>query len=293
VTFKPPELDDADAVRSSAFSCGTRENTASFVNLWLLREKYGTEIAFFEGRLVRHYARGSFAGAFSFFAREEDDVGALLRALEEEAARRGGALKLALLTASTRDAVARAAPGRFAFAERADYAEYLYARDELAALAGAKFAAKRNHSVRFRREHPDFAVRAMTADDLPAALAVADAWYAEHLSDDPEGLAREAANLRRAAANFARLKLRGVLLEAGGRAIGMSMTSEISRGVWDEHFEKVVPGFPDAWTVMAQETARALPSGALVNREEDLGLPGLRKSKLSYRPVAMVRKWEG
>ena len=99
--------------------------------------------------------------------------------------------------------------------------------------------------------------------------------------------------IREAAANWDALQLSGLLLyaETEKPPIGMEIVSQISPHVWDIHFEKVIPGYPHAWPVVANEMAKCLTDAEYLNREEDLGESGMRSSKLSYRPDLLNEKF--
>ena len=71
----------------------------------------------------------------------------------------------------------------------------------------------------------------------------------------------------------------------------MTVVSEISAGIFDIHFEKVVPAHPHAWPVVVNEMAKCLAGAIYLNREEDLGESGMRSSKQSYRPDLLNEKY--
>lgn len=85
--------------------------------------------------------------------------------------------------------------------------------------------------------------------------------------------------------------MHGILLYANDAPVGMTMVSELSPGVWDVHFEKVVPEQRHAFPVVANEMAKRLPQAEYLNREEDLGESGMRTSKTSYRPDLLNEKF--
>lgn len=155
---------------------------------------------------------------------------------------------------------------------------------------------KRNAISQFSRRHPDFKVLPLddaTADD---AWAVAQGWVDAALAegkDDEEGLCDELAAIALALENRAALELTGAVLYAEGRPAAMTVASPINDETADVHFEKALPEFArdHAYAVVNQGLAAMLAPFAWLNREEDMGDEGLRKAKLSYRPVAMIRRF--
>ena len=88
--------------------------------------------------------------------------------------------------------------------------------------------------------------------------------------------------------------MEGIVLVDKGRVIAMTMASRLSEDTFDVHFEKAAEGFDGAYNVINQEFARYLrkkfPEVKWLNREDDMGIPGLRHAKMSYRPDYMIEK---
>ena len=93
---------------------------------------------------------------------------------------------------------------------------------------------------------------------------------------------------------YDRLDLDGILLMDGNRVIAVTMGSKLAEDTFDIHFEKAREEVDGAYTVVNQEFARYLrlkyPGIAYLDREDDMGLEGLRKAKLSYHPHHMIEK---
>ena len=296
--FHTPELHDRAAVLAAAEAAGAAENDASFVNLYLLREKYGTEIAFSGGMLLRRYRAGFRAGYFGF-PLGSGDLQEALNQLHEHAKTEGLPFRLTLLTKEQCGALEAAFPGRFSFSAAPDYTEYLYRQENLAELRGSRYHGKRNHIAQFWRAYPEAFIQPLIAENAQYAVEIAEKWLAGRENPQMPSLQYELSCIREAAADWNQLGLSGLLLYARAEEppIGMTVVSEISHGIWDVHFEKVVPGQPHAWPVVANEIAKCLSGAQYLNREEDLGEGGMRASKQSYRPDLLNEKflaeWKG
>ena len=65
-----------------------------------------------------------------------------------------------------------------------------------------------------------------------------------------------------------------------------------SNGVIHTIFEKGDVNYVGVYQTLNQVVAeKYFPDGALVNRQEDMGIEGLRKAKLSYFPKILVEKY--
>ena len=122
-----------------------------------------------------------------------------------------------------------------------------------------------------------------------------DNWYYRRMLDNPhEDLHIEQVALRRALNHYRELGMEGLVLYAGGQVAAVTMATFLSDDTMDVHFEKAIPEIPEAYAAINREFARYIrakyPQVKYLNREDDMGSPGLRKAKLSYQPHHMVEK---
>lgn len=290
IVFESPSLSHRDAIQNLLDAVKPMENDASFVNLYLLRQKYGIQIALQDHMLLRYYTAGFRAGCFGFPL----GVGAVKNAVTQMhsfAEENGQPLRLTLLTEAMCSRLEEAFPGCFAFSEAEGYDEYLYQREDIAALRGSRYHKKRNHIAQFWRQNPDAEIQPLIPENADLAVTIAEQWLMARENPALPSLQAEYACIREAAAHMRELHIEGLLLYAGGVPIGMTMVSQIAPGIYDVHFEKVVSGQPHAWPVVANEMAKCLPHANYLNREEDLGEHGMRAAKTSYHPDIIQKKY--
>ena len=288
--FHVPVPGDRPAVSETVFAAGAMENDAAFANLFLLREKYGTELCTEDRMLLRRYGRGVRAGSYGF-PLGGGDLKQAVSLLHADAAERGIPFRMTLLTKPQCERLEALFPGGFMFAPMPDYTEYLYLQENLAALRGSRYHGKRNHIAQFWRACPDAYIQPLVAENADIAVSVAERWLQARNTPDDPSLLFELNCIKEAAANWDALALTGLLLYDGMEPVGMTVVSEISAGIFDIHFEKVVPEYPHAWPVVVNEMAKCLSGAEYLNREEDLGESGMRSSKQSYRPDLLNEKY--
>ena len=98
--------------------------------------------------------------------------------------------------------------------------------------------------------------------------------------------------LQRAYTSAAALKIRGGIIYIGEKAVAFTLGSAVNRDVFDIHIEKSLAEYAEGYTVINREfAANELADYKYINREDDMGLDGLRQAKLSYHPAVMVKKY--
>ena len=81
-------------------------------------------------------------------------------------------------------------------------------------------------------------------------------------------------------------------IKVDGNIVAFSLGSSINRDTFDVHIEKANRDFEGAFAIINQQMAEHLPQNFVyINREEDLGIEGLRKAKQSYYPFQLIEKY--
>ena len=262
----------------------------SFVNLYLWGRKRVAELdgflllqAQFDRKIVYLYPVG------------EGDVKPVLDAIIHDASVRGIPCCLAALTEADCRQVEELYPGAFQIYCDRDSYDYIYAIDELAELRGRKFQKKRNHLNRFEQEHPDMQIVPLNGQNLEAAHLLAQKWFEERAVVDPDGdYHLEKIALERAFTHYEELGMEGAVLMDQGNVMAFTMGSRLNQDTFDIHFEKALGASDGTYAAINRGFARYLrdkyPELRWLNREDDMGVEGLRRAKLSYNPDHMVEK---
>ena len=259
----------------------------SFANLYLWGRQCVARVG--ENLLLFSHFQGKTMYPYPVCPGSARDAIELLMADSQE---RGIPLRLSGLNTQDVEDLERWYPGRFRFHCGRDGHEYVYAIDDLADLKGKKYQPKRNHINRFLAEYPDAVIRPLDEGTLPDAKNLADRWYQRRTDEEDAGM--ELVALNRAFTHWQALGLEGLVLYVGSQAVAMTMGSFLGEDTVDVHFEKADLDYNGAYAVINRAFARHIrekyPQVKFLNREEDMGLEGLRKAKLSYHPHHMVEK---
>ena len=172
-----------------------------------------------------------------------------------------------------------------------DNFDYIYKREDLAELRGKKYHSKRNHISAFSKAY-NWSYEPLTPDNKADFLAFSDKWYSDKGIDEDEGLRAEKKALGEILDSDVGIKYKGALIRVDGRVVAITLGSPINSKVFDIHYEKADKDFAAAYTLINREfAARELSDYTYINREDDLGIEGLRKAKLSYKPEIILEKY--
>ena len=287
-----PEAEDEDWINSCIAVSGTMASDASFANIYLLRNKYSTKISRYKDFIIRKYS-GKGARCGYTFPLGKGDVTKALAEIEKDAKECGERLQFAFVTEEQKEVLENAMPARFCYSSDAGDSDYIYLRSELASLSGKAFHKKKNHFSKFVRTYPDYKYYEIGACNIYDAQKVADAWYYEHLQDEDASQLAEYKAIKEALENFEELGLIGGIIYVNDSPCAMTIASKINENTVDVHFEKAVGEYAlnGGYAAINKLFSEKLDSVTWLNREEDIGIEGLRKAKLSYRPKIMLKKY--
>ena len=288
LNFAPITLDQKD-IFTPYLRCGSHRGCSySFVNLYLWGR---ASAAIVEGQLVifSQYDRKS----VYLFPCGCAEPAPALEAIFHDAKMRGIPCRLVCLSQDDCALLAQLYPGRLQYHFDRDSFNYVYDINDLADLPGRKFQKKRNHLNRFLQQNPQHSLVPITAENLPEVRALTEKWYALRQAADPHSdFHMEKAALQKALRHMDALGLEGLLLRTAEGAVAMTLGSRLSEDTFDIHFEKALDIADGAYPAINNGFARYLrekyPQIRFLNREDDMGIEGLRKAKLSYHPHHMV-----
>lgn len=169
--------------------------------------------------------------------------------------------------------------------ELRDSSEYIYDVGQLVELSGTKLAKKKNLIAQFNRYYSGWQVHGFEKQYRQGALKLAQAML-DRQKRPTKTLRQEMEAIKKAVEYCDDIGLEGTVITYKDSVVAFSLFSRISASTYDVHFEKSNPEFKGAAQVVNQETARYLKGKCLfINREQDLGIKGLRQAKLSYDPI--------
>ena len=286
--FRPVRLEDKAAIEHFTRPSGICNCDLAFANMYCWEGTYRSAWCVEEGfLLIRFYIDGSHHIGY-MQPLGEGDFTHLIPRLEADARAAGQPLRISGLTPEGAAAVRRAHP-EFGIWRNRDYEDYVYRADDLRNLTGRRYQPKRNHINRFEAAY-DYRYEELTPALAPECMRLEREWRAGHDSHAAELTAEQRA-MQRAFNHFGELELRGGALFVREKLVAFTIGSAINDEAFCIHVEKADTRYDGAFTMINRLFAQHLPPHyTLIDREEDLGLEGLRQSKLSYHPLFLQPK---
>jgi hypothetical protein len=172
-----------------------------------------------------------------------------------------------------------------------DNSDYVYTVADLASLEGRRYHKKRNLIKQCLTAYK-CKYEPIMPHHIPECLDMQDRWCESRECGKNPGLCNEYAAVRETFAHYEDLNLFGGSIRIEGKIQAYAVGEELNPGTAVCHFEKSMPGIRGLSQVINQWFAmNALSGFTFVNREQDLGIPGLRQAKESYYPHHMVQKF--
>ncbi len=220
----------------------------------------------------------------------------VIDAIIADAKARGIPCRITGLSEKAADLLDQLYPDKFRFHCDEGSFDYIYDINDLADLKGKKYHGKRNHINRFLEIYPHYSVEPICNSNLMKAKEMVAEWYENRTKEDPDSdFHEEQRAISKAFRDFNELNMEGLILLHADDVLAVTMGSRINKETFDVHFEKGHASIPGAYTVINREFARYIrnkyPEILFLDREEDMGLEGLKKAKQSYHPHHMMRKY--
>ena len=308
MTFHPLTLFDREAMQAVTLRSGRRNCNYTFANLVGWQFLFGTEVCVLEDTVVLRY---TFDGQRAYMVCTSEALSQeLIEALFDDSD--GDLTLIGLEDSQVAQLSARLSQFSISVEPLRDQYDYIYRRTDLAALHGKHLDAKRNHIHRFRAEHPDFKYRPLTPEFFDECRRLTEIWQEEkdaikreqsdacidsaereqartEFKDASDTINDEKQVMETIFSNWEALGMIGGSIIVDGRMVAFTYGSAVTTDTFDVCVEKADRHVEGAFAIINQQFAEHLPEQYVyLNREEDMGIPGLRQAKLSYHPEILL-----
>lgn len=270
------------------YESGERTSECAFTNLFMWQGPYHIFWTVAHGFLLLGVNRKEVDFYVQPFGGKDEDLPALFQELKE--LHKDKPIHMHGIYESGKERLSKLFP-ELVFEENRDDWDYVYLREKLATLGGRKLHGQKNHYNSFVKNYPYFQYEAITEANIEEVKAFAFAWCDQRQAEDPT-IVEEKHAIGQALGNFKKLGLRGGIIRLDDEIAAISYGSKINDDTAVIHVEKALPGIRGLNIAMTKEfAAHAWDDVVYMNREEDMGLEGLRKAKEDLKPEMLLKKY--
>ena len=289
--FKRAELEDQEIISHYFEHHTSRSCERTFANVYLWSRQYPVKWSIVKNALVFKSEDENHV-SFAYPAGEPEDVKNALEEMMEYSKEKGRPFLMYNVTPEYFAQLEEWYPGRFQIEYDRDSADYVYESEKLATLSGKKLHGKRNHINKFKSLFEDrWSYESMSKDNLEECFQMALKWREENDCENDDEKRGEMCVALNSLRLFEELHLTGGVLRIDGKVVAFAIGEPICEDTYVVHIEKAYADVQGAYTMINQQfVEHECMNYKYVNREDDTGAEGLRKAKLSYRPVLMVEK---
>ena len=285
--INPKEIQAEDKNLLNSFF--EKENRISqevcFSNLYMWKAGYNMRYDIVDGFLVV-FAGYEPIGEYFHFPIGEGDKKEVLLKLDKFMTETYGTYSVRKLLKEDAEELEALMPGKFVFEDNREFFDYVYSARDLIKLQGKKYHTKKNHYNAFTNTY-GFVYNKITPENIDRCKTRALEWIKER-NDDPD--MEEYIAAERMFRRYFELGLTGAFLTVEDEIVALTV-GENNFGTVIIHVEKADPSVKGAYAAINRLfLENEFPDAELVNREEDLGIEGLRKAKLSYHPTILLEK---
>ena len=255
-----------------------------FTSLFLWKDYYNTHYSVINGNIVARGFSDSGENVIYFPRGLEHDTKETVEQILENV---GDNILFMPLTNKTAEAICENFPN-YKKEELEGKCEYVYNQQDLALLEGKKYHAKRNHISKFTRLYDSEYIE-INEENISILRECAEYLF-KKIENSP---VQEYEAIKCAIDNFSELELRACVIKVDGKYVAYSIGSMINEDTADIHFEKADREYEGSYAFVNNSFAKyGFPDAKYINREEDLGIEGLRKAKLSYYPCRLNQMYK-
>lgn len=292
-------LKDRDRIMKYLYRYSENSCQHSFASMYCMAEKYGDKYCEKDGYLfiLRGGKCTDNERVYLFPMGETKDRMALSHALSEifeDAGAYGKKVRFETVTAKATELINALFPERFTAQNARDYAEYIYTYEKLSELPGKALASKRYDIKTFFRDYGERTTIERIGPEYIEGIKEFQRVWLENMLKDEEDVQLELENTAIGIGldHFEELELSGIVVFIDGKIVGYAYGTPISQDCYNVIIEKGNRSIPDIYRVLNRDLVRMCCEGfSYINREEDVGVEGLRKAKMSYVPDILLEKY--
>lgn len=287
--FNVPKIEDKNWVNECFKFVKSMNCEYTFGNLFLWSAAYRTKISHYKNFLICRWGKNEDT-TYSVPIGCGDFKEAVLEIIND-AKMLGITPHFAGVTEHYKALLNECLPNKFVFSHDDGDNDYIYNVSDLANLSGKRYHGKRNHISNFKKNNPDWKYEEISEKNISECIELHSSWIYDKDKNEAD-YSFEFEAVLNGFENYKALGMVGGIIRVQSKVIAYTYGEPLNDECFVTHFEKAPADIQGAYAIINQEFAKRLleKNYKYVNREEDLGIAGLRKAKQSYKPVLWLNK---
>ena len=288
--FRDIAITDKKRITSALYKSQFMGCEYSFANNMAWKRLGDSQIAFFKDFYICCSFRSEDGIPRFFLPSGEGSYKGVISAMKEYAYSLGKPLRVAGITEPSLEMLNELLPDEFTVDSDDGDWDYIYNSSDLIELPGRKYHSKRNHLARYNDLGAEFSL--MSEKDFDDCITFSAMEYNSRSSESEHSFIAEQYAINTYFNYFHELDLIGGVIRIGGNVAAFTIGDRLNNETFCIHIEKADTHYNGIYAGINNSFAKAAAAGyKYINREEDLGIEGLRKSKRSYRPAFLLKKY--
>lgn len=288
-TFRPLQLSDREAIQTITLLSPLQNCNNSFGNLFGWSALFNTHVSILKNAVVFRYHFGENISYLINASNPPDK--SIVEHILADATSLGKKVRLIAVEERWIESLQQLGLNTKAIPQR-DQFDYIYLRNDLEHLAGKNLKAKRNHLNNFISQHPNFEYRPLSPDLFNQCMMLEHLWSDTQSHQNPQWgntIEAEQQVMEKIFRNWNELDMLGGAIFTEDGMVAFSYGCPINANTFDICVEKADRNINGAFNIINQQFVAHLPVNfEYINREEDMGIEGLRKAKMSYHPYLLL-----
>ncbi|MDU4961192.1 MAG: phosphatidylglycerol lysyltransferase domain-containing protein [Sporomusaceae bacterium] len=292
IPFQPITLADKPLFDSFFRAKRYEQSSCTFTNLYMWRCCYNIVWAVVDDCLCLQVTYGGATYSLPPFGPDQERFRSALAKLEQHYQESGLPFVMKSATTDMVEWCEAAKPGYFVFESDRDNYDYVYSTRDLIELQGRKFHIKKNHLNRFRKMYSQYEYKPIDTALTEACIEYELEWYGKREGEPDPSLLCERDAIIDVMRHWDTLGVSGGVILINGRIEAFTFGEMLNDDTAVIHVEKGNADIRGIYQAINQEFCEKTWSQVpFVNREEDMGIAGIRRAKESYMPVRMIEKY--
>ena len=295
LAFKKITIEDKKIIDEYFYKYGENSCQHSFAQMMAFESKYGDEYVVLDGYMYVHRSRldTDTERVYLYPMGDDSSIRHALKLILEDASFYNKSVRFETVTKRAADVITAFYPHKFTADYSRDYSEYIYTKESLEKLDGRKLSSKRNRMRAFWHEYEGrVRIEKITKDNIDDVREYQQKWCGSYEREDVQPIEIENSAVLVGLDNYRALGLRGIVVYIDNEVRAYAYGVELSYNCIDEMIEKADKDYVGLYQMLNNEFAKRVCKDYMyINREEDIGIEGLRTAKLRYCPEYLLDKY--